>query len=225
MPQSSGPTYPLYPPGTAPVQNQIGGFVIGISPIGDIPPFNVWTTIISQYANSEIITELCSNFADYFDQTANMDAFYDTIMNVATAEGYGLDVWGRIVGVNRVLTLTSGIYFGFEQQSPQIGTFGQGIFYDGQSPLTSNFSLTDDAFRILIYAKALANICNGSIPAINQILLSLFPGQGNCYVTDGMNLTMTYTFDFALSPVQAAIIASGILPRTSGVLATVVQGA
>jgi len=40
-----------------------------------------------------------------------------------------------------------------------------------------------------------------------------------------MNLTMTYTFDFALSPVQAAIVASGILPRTSGVLATIVQGA
>ena len=224
MPQSSGPPYPLYPPGTGPGQNQIGEFIIGISPVGDIPPFNAWTTIISQYANSGIISQICENFAAYFDQTANMDNFYDTIMNVATAEGYGLDVWGRIVGVSRILTVTTGTYFGFEQQSPQIGTFGQGVFYSGGAPLTSNYSLTDDAFRTLIYAKALANICNGSIPAINQILLSLFPGQGKCYVTDGLNLTMTYTFDFVLTPVQAAIVASGILPRTSGVLATVVQG-
>ena len=36
--------------------NGIGGFVIGVSPIGDIPPFDFWKTIISQYANSDVIT-------------------------------------------------------------------------------------------------------------------------------------------------------------------------
>ena len=43
-------------------------------------------------------------------------------------------------------------------------------------------------------------------------------------MTDGLNMTMTYTFRFPLTPVQLAIVQnSGVLPRTSGVAATVVQ--
>ena len=71
-------------------------------------------------------------------------------------------------------------------------------------------------------AKALFNVSDGSIPATNQILLNLF-GQG--YVTDGLNLTMTYTFPTALTPVQYAIVLnSGVLPRPPGVSTSVVQG-
>ena len=69
-------------------------------------------------------------------------------------------------------------------------------------------------------AKALANICDGSIPATNQILINLF-GQG--YVTDGLNLTMTYTFTAALTAQQLAIANSGVIPRPSGVAASVVN--
>ena len=99
-----------------PGSNAIGSFSIGVSPIGDIPPFDYWQTIISQYANSDVITTLIGNFDAYVDQTANFDAFYDLIMNVASAEGYGLDVWGRIVDVSR--TLNVGItdrFFGFDE--------------------------------------------------------------------------------------------------------------
>jgi hypothetical protein len=219
-------TGPLYPPGPLPGSNSIGSFVIGTSPIGDIPPFDVWKTIISQYANSAILTQLIENLDEYVDQTANFDSLYDLIWNVDSAQGYGLDVWGRIVGVTRVLTISSTKFFGFEQQAPAVDTFGPGgtsPFYVGVSA-TSNFSLTDSAFRTLIFAKALANICDGSIPAINQILLNLFPGRGDCYVTDGQNMTMTYTFKFALTPVEVAIVSSsGVLPKPVGVAATVVQ--
>ena len=70
--------------------------------------------------------------------------------------------------------------------------------------------------------KALFNVSDGSIPAINQILLNLF-GQG--YVTDGLNLTMTYTIPTALTSVQYAIVLnSGVLPRPPGVSTSVVQG-
>ena len=48
-----GPLYPLYVPGTIPGRSGIGqGFAIGVSPIGTIPLFNIWTTVIQQYANS-----------------------------------------------------------------------------------------------------------------------------------------------------------------------------
>ena len=160
----------------------------------------------------------------YIDQTQNFSEFYDNIFNVDTAIGYGLDVWGAIVGVGRVLNVANTKYFGFsEQGAATVDPFGQSPFWSGEN-LTSNFTLSDPAYRTLIFAKALANICDGSIPALNQLLINLFPNRGNAYVTDGNNLTMTYTFDFALTPVEAAIVvASGVLPNTAGVALSIVQ--
>lgn len=214
------------PPVPRPTSAPIGQFVIGVSAIGGVPQFDVWDTIVDEYANSDILTQLLTDFFQYVNQSANVDAFFDLVMNVDTAVGYGLDVWGRIVGVSRTLTISTTTFFGFEQQSPTVDDFGPGgqsSFFAG-SPATQNFTLSDAAFRVLIFAKALANISDGSIPSINQLLLNLFPNRGNCYVTDGGDMTMTYTFLFALTPVEAAIVAtSGILPKPTGVSATVVQ--
>lgn len=219
-------TGPPYPPDPAPGSNAIGEFIIGVSGVGTIRPFDPLRTVISQYANSPIINQLIANFDDYVDQTVNMEAFFDLVWNVDTAQGWGLDVWGRIVGVSRVVQVVGGdVFFGFAQAvgNNNIDTFGAAPFYSG-TPQTSNFTLTDSAYRTLIFAKALANISDGSIAGINQILLNLFPGRGNCYVTDGLDMTMTYTFEFALSPVELTIVStSGVLPKPAGVSATVVQ--
>jgi len=214
----SGPPYPH--PNPASGSNAIGSFEIGASPIGTIPPFDVWQTIISEFANSPIITQLCTNMGQYVDPTRDLDQFYDTMWNIDTAQGYGLDVWGRILGAPRTVqqSISSGPYLGFnEAGTPAILTpFGQAPFFQGQQ-LTGNFTLPDPQYRQVLLTKALANICDGSIPAINQLLLNLFPGLGACYIADGP-LTMTYTFKFPLTPVQLAIVQnSGILPRTSGV--------
>ncbi|MGH7222479.1 MAG: DUF2612 domain-containing protein [Gemmataceae bacterium] len=216
----SGPPYPH--PNPVPGSNAIGQFQIGVSPIGTIPAFDVWKTVISQYANSPILTALITCLNAALDQTQNMDSFYDTIWNVLTAVGYGLDVWGRIVGVSRIVQLPStGTYLGFQEAGSWVG-FGQGSFYSGGAGGTST-SLSDSAYRLLVLGKTAANIWNGSIPQLNQILLSLFPGLGNCWVADGGNLTLTYTFAFTLTQTQFAIVNSGVLPRPSGVSYRIVQ--
>lgn len=217
----SGPNVPN--PSPVPGSNSIGRFQIGISPIGDIVPFNYWNTILSQYANSSILTTLIGNFFQYINQTKNFDLLYDNIWNINTAQGYGLDVWGRIVRVIRTVQIPGGIkYFGFnEADGPPFNTGS--AFFSGMSA-TQNFILSDTSFRTLIFAKALSNISDGSIPSINSILLRLFPNRGNCYVTDGLNMTMNYTFNFNLSQVELAIVQqSGVLPKPVGVSATVVQ--
>jgi hypothetical protein len=211
-----------------PGSNAIGSFIIGISPIGDIELFDYWSTIISQYANSPILCQLIANFNSYIDLTQNVDSFIDFMRNVSSAQGYGLDVWGTVVGVMRTLHLTgTQKYFGFEEattiSSDPFGPGGQSPFFSGQT-LTSNFELSDDAFRLLILAKAFANISDGSIKAINQILMALFPNRGNAFATDGNNMTMTYTFEFILTSVELAIAEqSGVLPKPVGVSASVVQ--
>ncbi len=213
---------PPYPPPPRPGNNAIGSFAIGISPIGTIKPFDEWTTIISQYANSDALTALIGSFDACLDQTKNFDDFFDLIWNVNTAVGYGLDVWGRIVGVGRVLQIEVGAYFGMEGPAGSSGEpYSVAPFYAGTT-LTNNYALTDDAYRKLIFAKALANISDGSIKSINQILLNLFPFRGNCYVADGNDMTLTYTFLFALSLVELAIVQqSGVLPKPTGILVKV----
>jgi len=186
-------------------------------------------TIESQYGNSPTIVQLITNMNDYIDPAANIDQFFSMVWNVDTAVGHGLDIWGRIVGVGRVLQISSTANLGFTGPSGASGDpFNQSPFYHG-GPITSNYALSDDAFRALILAKALANICNATCQAINQILINLFSPMGalmflgQAYVTDGLNMTMTYTFTAALDPVQTAIVyQSGVLPRPAGVSSTVV---
>jgi hypothetical protein len=212
---------PLVPPGPQPGSNGIGLFTIGVSPIGDIPVFSYWTTVISQYSNSSILTGIIASFQAATDQTQNFNSLYDNVINLPTAQGAGLDVLGRIVGVTRTVQLPLGLnYFGFQQAGAP--GFGQAPFFAGQA-VTNNYQLPDATFRVLITAKALSNISDGSIPSINNILRTLFPNQGNAYVADGVssggaNMTMAYVFNFPLTPVQLAIVQqSGVLPKSVGV--------
>lgn len=218
-----GPGAPYPHPDPAPGSSAIGQFQIGVSPIGTIPAFDVWQTVLSQYGNSSRITTMITDFGEANDPTYFLDDFFDNIWNVLTAVGYGLDVWGRIVGVTRIIPIPGDQeYFGFSEAGDAFG-FGQAPFFSG-SILTENFVLSDAAFRVLILAKAASNISDGSIIAINDILLALFPNRGNCYVTDGGDMTMTYTFEFALTPVENAILqVSGVLPTPAGVAATIVS--
>lgn len=189
-------------------------------------------TIVSEYTNSTTLTQFIANFNEWVSPDYNLQQFYDLIWNALAdydlfidtpSANYGLDVWGRIVGIGRVLTIAVTRYFGFEETADPAAVTGYNVapFYSGQS-ITSNFTLTNRAYRLLILAKAAANICDGSIPQINQILLNLFPDRGHCYVVDNMDMTMVYTFDFHLEPFEAAIVQnSGVLPTPAGVLATV----
>lgn len=155
----------------------------------------------------------------YIDPRVNIDNFYDQVFNIYTAQGWGLDVLGNIVGVKRVLTVTNPPFnFGFADGLQDYAPFGQAPFYNG-TPQTSNFSLSDDAFRQLVLTKAFANICATTSPALNKLLSILFQGRGRCYVNDLGNMHMRYTFEFALEPYEISILQnSGAAPHPTGVL-------
>ncbi|HEY6030795.1 MAG TPA: DUF2612 domain-containing protein, partial [Gaiellaceae bacterium] len=214
----TGPDLSLPAPGS----NAVGLFAIGQSPVGDLPAFDPWKTVISQYANSPAITTLIQNFFAYVDQTANFQAFFEDVVNIDTAQGWGLDVWGRILAVNRVLHIPIGPkYFGFDEGGTldydNFGPGGVSPFYSGQA-LTQNYVLTDPGFRVLLLAKAFSNICDGSIVSINRLLVTLFGASGRCYVVDDGGMAFTYKFEFTLTPLQEAILVqSGVMPRPTGV--------
>jgi Protein of unknown function (DUF2612) len=155
-------------------------------------------TLISQYATSPTLVQLITNINTWIDPSFNFNQFYDLVWDLDSAlandSTYGLDVWGRIVGVDRQLDVGVGSYFGFQEAGDRTG-YNQSPFYAGQ-PTTEIYSLTNQVFYTLILAKAASNITNGTIQAINAILRSLFPNRGNCYVTDGANSMAGIYFGF-----------------------------
>ena len=184
---------------------------------------NVEQTIISQYGTSPVLTQLIQNMNACIDPAADLQAFYDSIWNISTAQGYGLDVWGKIVGVSRLFQVpNTGPWLGFKDGATDSQPFGQAPFYPG--PSTGSYLLSDTAYRTLILVKAIANISDTSIQSYNRLLSNLFAGRGRCYASDNGAMQMLYTFEFYLEPYELAILQqSGALPRPSGVSASIVQ--
>lgn len=168
---------------------------------------DVEQTIISQYGNSATITQLVRNIDLYLDPRADFDTFFSFVWNVETAEGFGLDIWGRIVQVERSINVPA--------DTPNPGHY----------PFTAGvYEMNDTEYRTVILVKALANITNCTADGLNQLLSNLFATRGRCYVLDSGSMTMRFTFEFWLQPFEYVIITqSGVAPRPAGVLATVFQ--
>jgi hypothetical protein len=149
------------------------------------------------------------------------------VWNIDTAVGFGLDIWGIILGVSRVVPIpgTAGV-FGFENADvpPDWQDFGNeaipaagGPFSSGQVTGTS-YKLQDGPYRTLLLTKALANICQTTAQALNALITNLFPKRGRCYTRDLGAMTMSYVFEFALTTIEFSILAySGVLAHPAGV--------
>jgi hypothetical protein len=191
---------------------------------------DVETTIISQYANSPSLDQMIANVNEYIDPRVNMQQFYDFVWNVDTAQGFGLDIWGKIVGVDRLLRIPSNTQtFGFNNSDfpPDWAPFNQGTFYTGVSN-GQGFNLPDDAYRTLILVKALSNIVATTAASLNQLLRNLFPitpdrPENRCFVIDNNDMSMTFYFEFDITVTEYAILTqSGVLPHPAGVRYNVV---
>ena len=188
--------------------------------VATFPQFDITQTVIVQYARSPTLRQLIADFGQYFDPTANLTAFFNTYWNIDTALGAGLDVWGRILGVSRVIPIPgTENTFGFYNTDVPFDweNWGGGPFYASQVSGNS-FKLNDPSYRVLLLTKAMANIVNATAPALNAIVTNLFPGRGRCYVLDLGGMHMRYVFEFSLTNIEYAILAySGVLPHPAGV--------
>jgi hypothetical protein len=219
--------------GAAVASGTIVSFVLSLGIPATSQLFDFEATVISQYANSPTILQLCQNLNQYIDQSANFANFYNYVWNVDTAVGFGLDIWGAIVNVSRLLNIPTGVdYVGFYEHTesqpdqdwtpagssqppyndPPVG----GAFYTGYNATTA-YLLPDDAYRQLILAKAFANICTTTAPAINQILQNLY-GPGTAFVLNTGPMSISYNLTFKPTAVQLAILEqSGVIPTPPGV--------
>lgn len=139
--------------------------------------FNIDAVIQSQYGDSPHIKGVIRGYYNYISPQKDIDLIYDKMINIYTAEGYGLDVWGRIVNIDREFVAVDEQYdyLGFDN-SPynmdRIETFNNAPFY---KVVNGRIRLEDNAYRTYILIKALINILNVSLNSLNYIFSQLFP--------------------------------------------------
>ena len=101
--------------------------------------------ILTQYSGSPTIVQLLSDFRDNIDPQADINLFVEKVMNIDTADGIGLDILGKIIGMARV------------------------VRYGGET-----ITLTDNLYRRLLMYKAFANISDSTMATMNKMLNLLF---------------------------------------------------
>lgn len=158
-------------------------------------------TIQSQYSASPIIKALVLNFDYNIDPSEDLALFYRMIFDVDTAEGVGLDVWGRIVAIGRDILVEEQDYLGFYGQL--LKPYDQAPFFDGATA-SNLFSLSDPAYRRLIMWKALANISSADASSLNTLTSALFEGQ-KVYVLETGVMKIRLVIEAELEPYQRAI--------------------
>jgi Protein of unknown function (DUF2612). len=152
--------------------------------------------IQSQYSASKRILSVSEQFQKHLCPEADIKLFYDKMFNIRTAEGIGLDVWGRILGINRTIV-------------------------DPDTRIS--IVLDDDYFRLLLFYKALANISKSTAYSQNVLLNTLVNTgvggfNGASYVLEVDTMVIRWTFEYFLDDTQKAIFKiAGTLARGAGV--------
>jgi len=184
-------------------------------------------TVMRQYANSPTLLALLSDFDQWIDPTQFTDQFLSYVWDISTAQGFGLDIWGRILGQSRYIKIaqTPGDNFGFNINSTpgmQWQPWSQAPFYGGAAAGTVSFPLQDAYYRQLLLVKAAANIATCDCPSINALMRAMFGARGRCFVGyDIANpMHIGYHFEFFPTPVEKSIIQSGLFPQPAGTTAT-----
>lgn len=172
------------------------------------------TTILSQYSASPRILELTEKFALRIDPAPDIDVFFENIFDIDTATGWGLDNWGRILGIPRGVGVASKDWFGFV--GSQLMPLDQAPFYN-DAQATNLYELSDIAYRRMLLYKAASNIGDASARSMNELLTRVF-GDKFVMVKDDGDMHIRLTFTFWLDTFDMALLQTyGALNKGAGV--------
>ena len=147
----------------------------------DFTSFDTWDiaeTVQSQYATSKRMRAVIDAFWQAINPKSDIDLLYRKLVNPRSAEGYGLDVWGRIVAIGRSYLAVDDDtpYFGFDPpegvKNERLNSFNNAPFY---KTIYGKVRLADPMFRTYVFLKALINIGDSSLASLNQAVKLLFP--------------------------------------------------
>lgn len=183
--------------------------------------------LIIQYANKPKARALIDSFIRVL-------MIYDLVIkirdgyNLETAIGHQLDILGKYIGIDRVITGTAFTreYFGFAVYGDYDFDFNGFIKYGDVPPDVqmrryeesnqSLYTLTDEEYRIMLKLGIVRNSSNASVKQIDDILDDLF--GADVYFTDRQNMTVvSYLIGEKYRRIFQIAKSSGLLPNPAGV--------
>lgn len=187
--------------------------------------FDIDETILSQYGASERIKRLLRGFDELIKPDADIKLFYNNVLNILTARGVGLDVWGIIIGIGRNIQVSSTSsntdFFGFNGSGYNV--FNASPFYDTKSG-SGTITLADNAYRELLLIKAAANISRTDAASLTSLMERLYSDRGDFYIVEAGLMKLNYIFGFYLEPFELALaLRRDLPPKPAGVSYTVYQ--
>ena len=185
-----------------------------------LAPIDSQEPIQSQYAASPRMQALFQAMAKRIDPKADIVLFYQKIFDPDTAEGVGLDIWGRIVGATREIAINNTDFFGFALSL--LDPMNVSPFYN-DAGASGEYRMADNAYREMIFYKAMANISGETMREINALLNALFTRihgdiEGKCFVLETDVMEIRAVFLFYLTPFEKAMLEKySLLNRGAGV--------
>lgn len=157
-----------------------------VKPYVDLNGVYLW-----QYEQAENVKKLIENKQKFLKE--NVEDFWDNwiknVFNIDTADSFGLNIWGTILGVGR----------------PSYVDNGQTIDF------------TDEQYRRVLKGRILLMLSNGSVNSINAYLNYLFPDKP-VFAVDYYDMSLNIVFYYTPDASEMAVIQmDGFLPRPAGV--------
>ena len=183
-------------------------------------------SLLWQYDSTQSLLSIVEQKSAWYqtNQVGFWNSWIADVFDIRTANTFGLNVWGIIVGISRNLTVGTGggqfgLFGGFNNMPFNSVPFNFGGWSSSVYGSPSSYQVSNDLYRKMIIAKAMTNVSKNTIPALNAVLSVLFEGRGGIYYVDNHDMTMTLNYNFALTPVDYAIITqSNVLSRPAAVL-------
>lgn len=187
--------------------------------------FDIDETILSQYSASPRIKALLRGFNELIKPDSDIKLFYDNVFNIMTAQGYGLDVWGKIIGTGRFFNVkdadSENIFLGFNGSGEDV--FNSSPFYNDKTG-TGSLALTDNAYRELLLLKQAANLSRTDAATITSLLAQFYDKRGDFSVIELGVMKIRYVFEFYLTPFEEVFIRTrDLLPKPAGAAYQILQ--
>jgi len=186
-----------------------------------------------QYANALRLNAIMNQTIKFYDKNI-CDFVKDwekDVFNLSTANTFGLNVWGKILGAPRPNIAPQNYIVDTESTlrlfNPNNNTW-HSIWLGGRTPRlkietnppTAKYAplqLGDNEYRKALFAKLFLLHSNGSINDINIFLKKLFPNK-EVYIQDNFDMTMSIVFGFVPNDTDLTIITyDAFSPRPMGV--------
>jgi hypothetical protein len=213
--------------------SDIGGFVIGESPIGVLPTaprtgpdrkqnfdptVDLTEALLWEYSQAAKLIALV-NAKNAWYQTNHVQFWQNWVTNVfdiRTCGLFGLAVWSIILNIPLYVSVTptgQGPAFGFSTLNKN---FGWGNF---QTNSASAVSLTIDQQRTLLLLRYNQLTGNCTVPFINRMLKNILGSYGKIYVEDPLDMSqLNYVVTFPPNSALLFIMTEcNVLPRPAGV--------